>query len=287
MKRIISLLIMLLLPLTFYAQKVKKVCGEYTYYVPANQSLEQAKNIALDIAKIKALADEFGTVVSQTNSTVITNENGKSDNRFFSLSGSEVKGEWLENDGEPQFEIQYEQGMLIVKCAVCGKAREIKNSGVDFKAMMLRNGTTERYTSREFHDSDFMYLLFQAPMNGYVAAYLIDETPTAYCLLPSQTDSDGQQLVKHGQEYIFFSPEKAMEEANIVDQYSLTCTSSVEHNQIYVIFSPNPFIKAVDNTTDRYMPRQLGYREFTEWLTTCRKRDPQMSIKVLHMEIRP
>ena len=72
MKRIISLLIMLLLPLTFYAQKVKKVCGEYTYYVPANQSLEQAKNIALDRAKIKALADEFGTVVSQTNSTVIT-----------------------------------------------------------------------------------------------------------------------------------------------------------------------------------------------------------------------
>lgn len=75
-------MILCILPLTFYAQKTKKVCGEYIYYVPTNQSLEQAKAIALDRAKIKALADEFGTIVSQTNSTVITNENGKTDNRF-------------------------------------------------------------------------------------------------------------------------------------------------------------------------------------------------------------
>lgn len=280
-------MILCILPLTFYAQKTKKVCGEYIYYVPTNQSLEQAKAIALDRAKIKALADEFGTIVSQTNSTVITNENGKTDNRFFSLSGSEVKGEWLENEGEPQYEISYEQNMLTVKCSVCGKAREIKNSSVNFKAMILRNGTTERFNSSEFHDNDFMYLLFQAPVDGYVAAYLIDETPTAYCLLPYQNDSDGQQAVKHGQEYIFFSPEKALEEVNLVDQYSLTCAGTAEQNQIYVIFSPNPFIKATDNINGKYMPRQLNYKEFTEWLSNCRKLDQQMSIKILHMEIRP
>lgn len=286
-KRIFSLIILLALPLAFYAQKARKVCGEYIYYVPTNQSLEQAKNIALGRAKIKALADEFGTIVSQTNSTVLTNENGKTDNRFFSLSGSEVKGEWLENDGEPQYEILYEKNMLIVKCSVCGKAREIKNSSINFKATILRNGTTERFTSSEFHDNDFMYLLFQTPVDGYVAVYLIDETPTAYCLLPYQNDSDGQQIVKHGKEYIFFSPEKASEELNLVDQYSLTCSGSVEHNQIYVIFSPNPFTKATDNAGAKYLPRQLSYKEFTEWLSNCRKLDPKMSIKVLHMEIRP
>lgn len=285
--RIFFLIILGILPLTFYAQKTKKVCGEYIYYVPTNQSLEQAKAIALDRAKIKALADEFGTIVSQTNSTVITNENGKTDNRFFSLSGSEVKGEWLENDGEPQYDISYEENMLTVKCAVCGRAREIKNSSINFKTMILRNGTTERFNSSEFHDNDFMYLLFQTPVDGYVAAYLIDETPTAYCLLPYQNDSDGQQAVKHGQEYIFFSPEKASEEVNLVDQYSLTCAGTVEHNQIYVVFSPNPFIKATDSTSRNFLPRQLNYKDFTEWLSNCRKRDPQMSIKILHMEIRP
>ena len=132
-----------------------------------------------------------------------------------------------------------------------------------------------------------MYLLFQTPVDGYVAVYLIDETPTAYCLLPYQNDSDGQQIVKHGKEYIFFSPEKASEELNLVDQYSLTCSGSVEHNQIYVIFSPNPFTKATDNAGAKYLPRQLSYKEFTEWLSNCRKLDPKMSIKVLHMEIRP
>lgn len=287
MKRLFSILILILVPCTFFAQKTKKVCGEYIYYVPTNQSLEQAKNIALERAKLKALADEFGTVISQTNSTVITNENGKTDNRFFSLSGSEVKGEWIENDKDPEYTITYEQNMLVVKCTICGKAREIKNSSIDFKAMILRNGTSERFISQEFHDGDYMYLLFQAPLDGYVAAYLIDETPTAFCLLPYQNDSDGQQAVKHGEQYVFFSPEMAKEEINLVDQYSLACSGTIEQNQIYVIFSPNPFIKAVDNIAGEYMPRQLEYIKFREWLSSCKKVDPQMSVKILHMEIRP
>lgn len=287
MRKFLSIFILLFIPCTFFAQKTKKVCGEYIYYVPSNQSLEQAKNIALDRAKLQALAYEFGTIVSQTNSTVITNENGKTDNRFFSLSGSEVKGEWIENDGDPQYEITYEQNMLVVKCNVCGRAREIKNSSIDFKAMILRNGTSERFISKEFHDNDYMYLLFQAPVDGYVAAYLIDETPTAFCLLPYQNDSDGQQKVIHGQQYVFFSPEMAKEEINLVDQYSLACSGTVEHNQIYVIFSPTPFVKAVDNIGGKYMPRQLDYMKFKEWLSNCKKLDPKMSVKILHMEIRP
>ena len=84
-------------PLMAFAQKTKKVCGEYIYYAPSTQSLEDAKYTALERAKLQALADEFGTVITQSNSTVMTMENGKTDSRFFSLSGSEVKGEWIEN----------------------------------------------------------------------------------------------------------------------------------------------------------------------------------------------
>ena len=86
-----------------FAQKVQKVTATYTYYAPENVTLEEAKHTALDRAKISAIADAFGTLVTQNNSTVITNQNGESDNRFFSLGGSEVKGEWVETIKEPVY----------------------------------------------------------------------------------------------------------------------------------------------------------------------------------------
>jgi hypothetical protein len=50
----------MMLSLSAFAQKVKTVEGEYTYYAPENVTVEQAKITADDRAKIQALADEFG-----------------------------------------------------------------------------------------------------------------------------------------------------------------------------------------------------------------------------------
>lgn len=97
------------------AQKIKKVDAEYIYHAPENVSLEEAKRIALERVKLQAIADEFGTVVSQSNFTTVTNRNGQSDVDFLSLGGSEVKGEWIETIGEPEYAISYEQNMLVIK----------------------------------------------------------------------------------------------------------------------------------------------------------------------------
>ena len=79
-----------------YSQRTSKVSATYTYYAPETMSVEEAKRVALDRAKIQAIADEFGTVVSQSTTTVISNKNGESDTQVFSLGGSDVKGEWIE-----------------------------------------------------------------------------------------------------------------------------------------------------------------------------------------------
>ena len=57
--RQVVVFILLLLPLTVFAQRVKTVEGEYTYHAPENVTIEQAKRTALERAKIQALADEF------------------------------------------------------------------------------------------------------------------------------------------------------------------------------------------------------------------------------------
>ncbi|WP_303013536.1 DUF4384 domain-containing protein [uncultured Bacteroides sp.] len=281
-----SLLFLILLPLTLSAQKTEKVCGEYIYYAPADKTLEQAKLIALERAKLQALADEFGTIVSQSNASMMKNENGKTDSHFFSLSSSEVKGEWIENLEEPEYQISYEQNMLVVKCTVCGKARSVTNKAADFTALILRNGVEEKFADTSFRNGDDMFLAFQAPADGYIAVYLIDQSSTAYCLLPYQQDNDGQQPVKQGEKYVFFSPRSARESASLVDEYTLTCKDAVEYNQVYVIFSPNPFTKAIDSRQDSSLPRELSYEKFAEWLSKCRKRDERMGVKKIDIEIK-
>ena len=80
-------IIFLLMPLlSTFAQKIERVHGEYAYHVPDNISLEEGKRTALERAKIQALADAFGTLVSQSNSTIVKNEEGKSSVDFLSVS---------------------------------------------------------------------------------------------------------------------------------------------------------------------------------------------------------
>lgn len=288
MKQFLIFAFLLLAALPAQSQKIKKVCGEYTYYVPEDVPRSQAMRIALNRARIQALADEFGTVVSQTNSGYQKNDNGQTDSHFFSIDATEVKGEWIADEGTPEYtyDMNPEDGTLVITCRVCGKAREIVNAQTDITVKVLRNGTEEKYESDTFTSGDDMYLYFRSPVDGYLAVYLVDETPAAYCLLPYRRDGDGQQEVKHGQEYVFFSPHHAGKDAAVLDEYTLTCARELEHNQLYVIFSSQPFTKALDRQEHDLIPRQLSYEDFTRWMVDCRKKDTKMGIVVKELTIK-
>lgn len=275
----ILLLLSILFTIPVFSQKMKTVEGEYTYHAPENVTLEEAKRIALDRAKIRALADAFGTIVSQTNATHVQNRNGSSDIDFLSIGGSEVKGEWIETVGEPQYDISYEQGMLVVKVSVKGKAREIVSAQIDIKAKVLRNGTEDKFESDEFRDGDDLYLSFVSPVSGYLAVYLVDAEQKAYCLLPYRSQTDGIYKVEANRRYVFFNIKEAPpQEHPYVDEYVMTCSRSSEYNQIYVILSPQSFAKAADNTSSETLPGELNYKELQKWLTKYRKKDKSMNV---------
>lgn len=287
-KRSSILFLLLFFSVTLSAQRVKKVCGEYTYTAPENISLEEAKQIALERAKIQALADEFGTLISQQNLTDVKNRNTESKVNFLSLSSSDVKGEWVEDVQQPVFHVVYDQGMLVVKVSVCGKAREITHAEIDFSAKILCNGTEAKYESSSFKNGDDLFLLFQTPVSGYLTVYLVDESQTAYCLLPYMADSKGEVEVTNNKEFLFFST-KGVEksEANKVDEYTMTCDKELEHNRIYVIFSPNKFTKANDSKQEgSNLPRKLSYLDFQKWLIKNRTKDKDMCVKINIIEIK-
>ena len=86
-------------------------------------------------------------------------------------------------------------------------------------------------------------------------------------------------------EYTFFSVDKALSEKNIVDEYYLPTDKAIERDKIYVIFSRKPFTKAVDHQLREDIPRELSYKDFQHWLGRQRANDPEMGVKVIHIEI--
>lgn len=283
---------MLIICVGLSAQQTKKVRGEYTYYAPENVTLEEAKRTALERLKTQLIAEEFGTVVAQANTTFVENTDGKSSIDFQSLAASEVKGEWIETIGEPKYDISYEQGMLVVKVEVEGRIREILAAKAEFMAKILRNGTEDRFESSEFKDGDELYLSFSSPTDGYVSVYLIDTKRDAYCLLPYPEDKDGKMFVEHGKRYVFFSiKEKSKKETTPVNEYKMTCDKGMESNFIYIIFSPNGFTKASDAVVEQAededeLPRMLPFTDFQNWLERCRRRDKEMTLEVRQITIR-
>lgn len=249
--------------LNVFSQSVKKVETSYIYRATESVSIEQAKRIALERAQLEVIANTFGTKISQYNSTRVFNRNGESNVDFFNVSSSDIQGEWIETIGVPQFDISYEQGMLIVKCSVRGVIREITTNVVDISAKILRNGQERRFESAEFKSGDDMFLLFSSPIDGYLAVYLIDDENSAFCLLPYRNQTEGIYKVRANKEYLFFSESVVpIDERSVVDEYVMTCERSYETNQIYVIFSPNPFVKANDKDNGNALPRKLDVKSF-------------------------
>lgn len=265
-----------------YSQRTTKVSATYTYYAPETMSIEEAKRVALDRAKIQAIADEFGTIVSQSTSTVITNKNGESDTQFFALGGSDVKGEWIETIGNPEYQLQFENHYLVVTCSVKGKAREITSAKIEFTAKTLRNGTELRFEDVNFRDGDDLYLYFKSPTNGFLSAYLLDElAQIVYCILPYKAQTFSAYPVEANKEYVMFSQKEAdKSERLMVDEYTLSCENEKEFNTLFILFSPSQFGKRNgfdDSIEDK--PNNISYNEFKKWLSKLQIKDKKIQVE--------
>ena len=255
--------------------------------MPENVNLDKAKYIALERLKIQLIEEEFGATVSQSNSTLVKNNNGKSDVDFVSIGGSEVNGEWIETIGTPRYNIYYEKEMLVVSVKAKGRIREIISTAVDVKSLVLRNGIEDRFESDTFKSGDDLYISFQSPTNGYLVVYLVDTEQRAFCLLPYQNMNEGSFNVEANKRYVLFSTQTASSELKpYVDEYTMTCTHDQEINQLYVIFSTSPFVKAIDDKLEKELPRELSNEDFRKWLTKYRTRDTNMVVKKTTITIR-
>lgn len=175
----------------------------------------------------------------------------------------------------------------MITCTVSGTARRLSNESVDFNAIALRNGNEPRFGDTRFHVGDDLKLFVRVPVDGYLLVYLVDDTRTAYSLLPYTNASDGIVKIKRDRDYVFFDEAKADPAFGIPDELNMTMegTGVAEANQLYVLFSPQPFTKAVDRSGQGATPRTLSAEDFHKWLANVRKRDAKMGVKTMVLTV--
>ncbi len=286
--RCLTVLLLLVFGSVSYAQKIKTVEGSYTYIVPENKTLEEAKITAIERAKIEALANEFNTIVSQTNHTIITNEDTRTKSSFYSLGSSDVRGEWLKTIKSDITE-QMTDGHLLIKAWVKGEAREITFARANFEAHLLRNNKDSESESEVFHDGDKFYISFISPSNGYLAIYLLDADCNATRIVPFQNEE--LCSVDRRKKYVFVDDPQ-----NFI---FLTTNRLQEINQVYVIFSPNKFYPEVDliksdnsslthyqhyGYVNNHLP-YIPFEIFQKWIDGLRKKDLEAQVVKKYIKI--
>lgn len=273
---VIAAIIALVAPNEVRPDNIRKLTATYTFYGDSHHSLDECRRLALEGARIAALAKEFGTSLSNDTYSLDTN-NG--DNIFSSMSTTEVRGEWIADTSEPKYEVTIDdEGHYVVTCTVSGQARPLGNETVQFEAATLRGDDLASRTT-SFTAGEQLGLYFRAPVDGYIAVYLTDAAGTAYRLLPYTGDDDGLVKTRRSKEYVFFSTARpdGADDPSIVDEILLTTDAAVERNQVIVIFSPNQFTPPGNINADG-APASLTLTAFNKWVADARRRDPRMGI---------
>lgn len=279
MKRHILFIFLFSLPFIVAAQRTVTVCGEYDYAVPESQSFAEAKRVAIDRARNKAIADEFGTVVSQTTTTSMSSSEGTTKSSFNSYGGSEVRGLWLEDTKAPQVEVFYEREQMIIRASVCGKAREIKNAQVETQVKVF-NGINENTI---FQNNDRFSISFKSASKGYVAVFIRDDSnDIVNVMMPYDEGNGNGREVKSNKEYIFLStkdPDYPYGEETI-----LTTDKTIEYNTLIVVFSQKSFHVSLANKGE-FVP-EVSVDKFQKWLHGLRVFDSTVQVEEIVLTIK-
>lgn len=269
-----------------YADGVKKVEGTYTYYGDKNDSPASARRKALEGARIDAISKKFGTIVTQDVLQADRIGANGEDTKFFSLSATELKGEWIADDGEPVYEQALDaDGNFVVTCKVKGTAKEISNESVEFEALALRNGKTKGNATTEYHEGDDLYVSFTAPMDGYVAMFLMLEDGKVLKLLPYISSGRQEARVNKNYDYVFFDDQRAAGDFGTIDSFQIATNGEIEFNKLYVLFSPTAFSMPMTKIVND-IPT-LGEEDFHKWLVRTRRNDAKMGVKQINLRLMP
>ncbi|MBL7906169.1 MAG: hypothetical protein JNL22_14185 [Bacteroidales bacterium] len=270
-------------------QEIIRVSGEEQVRIENNETLNQAKERAEELAKLNAIQKEFGTYAEMQTDMVV--EEGKVN--YSIMAGTRMKADWIETT---KIEFTYPEQKIgnsnekfnYVKCRIEGTARKI-SSKAKVEALSLRCPQKECFTEA-FKNNQQLYLYFKSPVDGYLSVF-IDDGLTAQRLLPYEKMKNESFIrITGDKDYVFFENRKGYNSTEIMDEVILVTGKTEEYNNIYVIFSEEPFRKPIlkesspaDDAT--IFPKSLSSEDFQEWLASNRAASTTFQDKKIRIRI--
>ncbi len=272
----ISLLALSLLGMKAYIDKTETVIGESQVKIEAHVSENEAKEQAIELAKINALINEFGQYIEQESEIAL--HSGKVD--FVSYGQTKVKGEWVRTIGEPKFKYSIrnedDNPQKWISCRIKGEVRKaIPKVRLEVETLSCpqKNCRTSNFVSEEN-----MYLYVKSPIDGYLSVYL-DDGNTVYRLLPYRRMGSRKAVpVKGDQEYILFSRDIPNFDV-LADQLELFTNKDREINTLIIVFAEHEYQKPLlfDEKSGKagfITPKSLSKKAFESWLAENRSLFP-------------
>ncbi len=260
-------------------QRIRKSEGSIQIRVERNMTKEEAYLKAIELAKINAIENAFGTYVEQQ--TQITVQSGTSD--FYIVGNTKVKGIWIRELDRPRIteEFRDEKGqfgiekVLWITCRIRGEVKQaMPHPAIEYQ---VRNCVYPACRTTAFLSGEQLYLWFKSPVKGYLSVY-IDDGQMVYRLLPYSTmGEDSSYEVKGDENYMFFANEarKGDNPAEKPDEIELYTLKSKEYNTLILVFSTDRYFKPGLNPElvdekKHILPKSLTKTRFENWLSEHR-----------------
>lgn len=267
------------------------VSGEATYYGSSEDSPAMCRRKALEMARIDALAKAFGTIVSQDISQESTIKNSKESSNFLAVSETNVRGEWLADVSEPEYEQTYgADNNIIMKCRVKGKARALNNYAPSFNISVL-SAPDKKFSTTSFNHEDNVYMYFESPStDGYLTICLEDEAGNVVRMFPYVDSEAGAARMKRGYDYILFDRARGGNEYGEINEFLADAPNGNEFCKLYVLFSPNYYDKGpwhfngCDSDGNK-IPDTMSKKEFDSWLMKLSRNDEKLGRKQMNIFI--
>jgi len=289
MKHISLFFIICCFILPAFCQEEVRQEGIYTYVYGDDISKKHAKSIALEKAREDAIQKAFGSIISKEGSLDMSDVNGSSSIKFYQLGSSELMGRWLRDIEGPDYTDVSTEETNAITCRVKCLVQSVDRASVQFEWHLLRNFEDLRSETCEFQEEDNLFMTFQAPCDGYLAVFILDERGKAQCLIPHPEQPEGIYQIRRGREYLFFKNKH--DNGDFMRRpypMKLFVANDVEeYNQIYVFFSPNKFV--VGNMKEahneeyidsrgriRKLPPEMSFKDFQKWQSANLRKDRDM-----------
>jgi hypothetical protein len=274
------------------AQETKIALGTHILRIEKNMTELEAMANAKEAAKINAIENAFGVLISennylQTKQVKIGNE-VKQQQVFNSISSAVLHAEWLKTIWEKDSIYTTSDGYRWIKYQINGEVKKLNKVPFEPEVYALNCPKTSCKTET-FNSEENLYLSLKSPKKGHIAVYLNDGANTSLLLPYNKSENQSSFLVNADQSYILFDP-KENKQADLIELFAET---ELEIHELIVLFSEKEISKPVletatlSNKNGYLLPKKLNNTSFERWIQTYRGFDKNIQIKTIKILIKP